>query len=504
MSELVEALERGPHAQTPAIVALRQFVRNGKDFDLQKLLKRADDARRCFPMRAFDALPGTDAYDDEAKRFVRAVVELGMGELLLKRANRRQAESPQVCDDETALLLSAFHDVGGTAVQMAADGMCDDGPPTTHEDGSLTAWSRFLLKLTDGELAAAAERAENSTSALQLFIDHAPERVAQTGSAFLFEERNARKSLSDKNCELLLKFDAKRFEPLVAAAAKREPAAGRRAAVYSLLVELDPEKYEQAAIDTAIEALDPPFGARAGDNERALDWLLSRFDASVAGRLETFFRTPFRGNTSSYLRRAVEKLGPAARPLVAAAVDGRRGHISPELLELLVELDLPEYGDLIRERIREGLKSNDGRQLGFVELAGTWRPAEMASELGNLLEHYSPAIRQSAMRALVKLGDGAVAPAAELIRADTKKARLAAIGLLDRLSTPAAARVLEERIEVEVDDRVREKIAKALEKVRRRGVLRVEDSENESSVVADAVETPADAPVGEMSKENPY
>jgi hypothetical protein len=496
MSELIEALGRGPHAQAPAVIALRQFVKNGKDFDFQKLVKRKDDIVRLFPMHAFESLPPWETFDDEAKRFVRALVSIGMGTEL---ARRMTPGSPD--DDEAAatILLSCYGEDSATRVQVAEEGMSRSSLPTIYSDGRPTPWGRFLLSLSDRQLATAAAQACDPTPALDLLLKHAPERVEALAPSFLYIRDGTEQYLSHRACEALLTFDAQRYEQVVAAAVAREPTLVRRAVASRFLAEHFPERYETSTRELGINALDAPV-RRDFAEFRTLTflWLLNRFDSAIAEKLAAHFRRTTDPEEVALLRIAVKQLGPAAAPLLAAAANGRGNALGADALKLLIDLKLPEYDDSIRTEIQAGL-SRDGELLrDYVMLAGKWRPAEFGSDLFKLLDHYSAPVRELVIKILAKLGDGAVGPAAELIRADAKTARLSAIRLLERLSTPEAARVLEDRVEAEADDKVRAKIIRSLDKVRQREGRSRSEADKESQSEAGAGETSA-----ETSARNP-
>jgi len=464
MSELIEALGRGPHAQAPAVIALRQYVKNGKDFDFQKLVKREGDARRLFPLHAFEALPPWEAFDDEAKRFVRAVVTLGMGTELMRRV---KPSSPEADESATMILLSAYGEDHAARLRVAEEGMIASGPPAVYQDGRLTPWGRFLLSLSDRELTAAAEQARDSTRALELLIDHAPQRVEALAPAFLYFHDGSKRYLSDRNCRLLLKFDAARYERLVAPAVALEPTVGRRFATARHLAEYFPGRYGASTRTLALETLDANrYETYEGDEQQAFTWLLNQSGPDVESALTRFIRRSLTGDAIDYLKLAVNQRGPdGAGPLLVAAAESSQPELAFYALESLVASESVDHDETIRRLFESGLNSeSDYQVVRHVGLAGTWNLAAMAPELWKLLAHRSSWVRATVVEELAKLGDGVVGKAVELVAADTKQARAAAVALLGELDVPAAAEALEARIDAEPDEKIRRRIFSALDK----------------------------------------
>jgi hypothetical protein len=158
---------------------------------------------------------------------------------------------------------------------------------------------------------------------------------------------------------------------------------------------------------------------------------------------------------------AVRVLGKEALPAVLCGL--RDEWVHRQALGHLIDLDDGTHTALIRQGLEWGLTREPTEDLiGYTELAARWRLAEMADHLWPLLAHKSKQVREAAVRVLSRLGEAALPRAAEMLRHRKAEARLAAVGLLTALNTPAALELLRPVADQDSSGPVRDAARKAL------------------------------------------
>jgi hypothetical protein len=405
---------------------------------------------------------------DEEKRAMRVAVELRVTKLLTEWLKPRLEHAPAAENAALAVYREAFGSGNAASVRCAAAiieslGDClEDGYARSNAAG------RFVLSLSDEELAEAGAQAMTVFDALGFLCRHVPQRIKSIAGSFLQEGRDNYRRLSDRVCSLLLAHDASALEQIVAEGVARETAQGSQARVLELLAEHFPGKYLQAAREINLAILSHDWSSIPFDHSvKSFGWLVNRYGAEilpdVAEQLSSYKWTPI---VIHNLGTLADALGPAATPGMIAALKHADIDVRLEALLRLIGWADPKNDPAIQSGLEIGLAEPDVNVvIKCIGLAGRWRPAAMEPVLWKLFEHKSKPVRQAAARALAKTGAGAVARASELLAAKKAAVRSAAVTLLAIAETPAAANALEARVDDETDEEVRDQILLALEQV---------------------------------------
>ena len=467
LKKLAEACKQSyaPNLTTPFL----KYVRTGNAPALTTARKQLGGNRwMLYSLKdVWRFLSEPDQLADEEKRAMRAIVQLGLGELLADWLQPRlRAQGDQ--DAAMAAYSEAFGSGSLARVHCATALIASLGENLEGKDGQPNAAGRFLLSVSDAELAKAGDKAMTVADALGFLCRHAPQRIKSIAPSFLREGSEDYRRLSDGVCDLLLSHDAQGMETIIAAGVEREKAKGSRARVLELLAKHFPNKYETAAREINVAILNHNwFTISHNDSVESFRWLVSQYGAQIlpdaAKQLSSYKSTSI---VIHNLGTLADALGPTATPGMLAALKHPAGEVRLEALSRLVGWADPQQAAVIQASLEAGLAEPDVKHVvKYLVLAGRWQPQTMEPALWKLFEHKSKPVRQAAARALAKSGAGALAKAVDLLAAKKSSVRSAAVTLLAIAETPAAAKALEIRLDDETDEEVRDQILLALERV---------------------------------------
>ena len=471
MSRFLDELAEVCKSSYLAITAMpfRRYVTQADESALQQLKKQAG------------ARPWSDYYwlknlwphlgppaelSQEEKRAMQAAVYLGETGYLTEWLKTQIEKEPAREDAYLAAYLAAFGSGKEARLHAAATIIAEQHGSCWLQcgDGRPNAAGRFLLSLSDGDLAAAGKKARFRSNTLRFLLQHAPGRVPAFADGFLHEFE----MLSEHCCRLLLDHDKERYYPLVKDAVKKEARLDAKAAVLALLADRFPKQHTDEAKHANLNVLstdDHDLGFDA--EEAAFRWLLHRFGASLLPEIENYLSSKLpHHHVPANLTILTEELGPAAAPGLIAATRHPSQDVRLEALSKLIALDNREHDSMICSAITAGLGCDDPKYLlRCIGLAGRWHTELVAEPLWALFEHKSKPIRAAAARVVGSLGDKAVSRASGLLDAKKAAVRAAAVSVLAAAQTPAAAKALEVRLDDESDEEVRDQILLALDKV---------------------------------------
>ena len=405
---------------------------------------------------------------EEEKRAMHAAAELGVGEHLAEWLKPRLEGAPADQDAAIAAYLEAFGSGSAGRVRGASAILTSVGDGLEGKDGQPNGAGRFLLSLSDKDLAAAGEQATTVFDALTFLCRHAAKRIESIAGSFLREGTEDYRRLSDRVCRLLLAHDAKHLERIIADAATRETCAGSQARAMELLAEHFPMKYQNAARAANVAILSHEWSTISfNDSVESFRWLVSKYGVGILPEIEpqlsSYKWTPVVVENVGTLARA---LGAAASPGMIAAMKHPDVEVRLEALSHLIGWADPRNDAAIQAGLEAGLAMADPKfVVKYLALAGRWQPTAIEPALWKLFEHKSKPVRQAAARALAKTGESAVVKASELLSAKKSAVRSAAVTLLAIAESPTAAKALEARVDDETDEEVRDQILLALEQV---------------------------------------
>lgn len=193
-------------------------------------------------------------------------------------------------------------------------------------------------------------------------------------------------------------------------------------------------------------------------------WLVQTFGLEIRPDIIEFmsFRE-WAGLRRGAMQAAVKHWGKEALPVVLAALEQPHDDLRREAMIYLTQLDEGSQGERIAKVLRQGLAEKSERDLKkWVEAARLCDPRPVERELQAILAGKFKSLRRAAAQALAKMGEERV----ESLRADLadKKAdvRSNAVLILEAMANPAALGLLEDRLDKEGNEEVRDQILNVL------------------------------------------
>jgi hypothetical protein len=334
--------------------------------------------------------------------------------------------------------------------------------PTLARSGRPTSAGRFLLALTNDELSQAISATAHHASSLRLLefmLDHAADRVPLFAMHFLKSQEGW---LRPQACAQLLNKGS-RFEDTVQQAFETEPAVHTKFWISTHLFALAPDKYRSQTLQAARASL---AGTSMSNNHHQVGpWLVEHFGREVLDDMVTYLsKGPNEFAKRPILAATVQALGRESLPAVLAALSHGKSETKLAALPYLIALDDGTHRHLIQDEVTAGFTHEEANTIvRYVAVATRWDVAVLADALWPLLDHKSKPVRESAARALGRMGEAVIDRAAELLNARRGQARLAAVTVLATANVPAALARLEARLDTEEDEDVRDAILLALQ-----------------------------------------
>ncbi len=259
---------------------------------------------------------------------MQAAVSLGQTWDLSQWLKSRFEADPTNEDVYLADYLAAFGSGGEARLHAATTIMNTQkfGGWLQRDDGQPNAVGRFLLSLSDAELAAAGKKAEYRFHTLRFLSHHAVGRLASFADVFILETIHEPDMVSADSCRLLLEHDKNQFRALILGAVRQECDDIQKAFVWALLADHFPNEYTDEAKQANL-ALLRSDSIRAGWKVRsdAFRWLLRRFGSSLLPEIEGYLSHRTYPGLRENLIILAEELGEAAAPGLVAAL-GNRDH----------------------------------------------------------------------------------------------------------------------------------------------------------------------------------
>lgn len=195
------------------------------------------------------------------------------------------------------------------------------------------------------------------------------------------------------------------------------------------------------------------------------EWMIDNLGKRAVPHLVEYMsrRTGLEGHAQNWIvLRLVRKLGADGLPILLAGLDAC-GDTPVSALSELISIDDGTYSTAIRARIQTGLTRNDPATIGrYIEFARRQSPEIYLESLWALAEDRSKPTREAAARALGAAGDQAVQRAAVLLESSRALCRLSAATILASVGSARALAVLDQAVDTESDDEVREVMLAAL------------------------------------------
>jgi HEAT repeat protein len=466
MSELQKQCQTTWHAQVAA--PLLQFVTTGDAKPLGALKKAKPDPWTFYWLNdAWAKMSSPSALTEEERRALFAAGMLDLSDDVAMHWLNGYLARPSA---ETEAAVTAFVEgIGGGSqgrVAAAKAIIARLGEWLTSADGKPSPAGRFLLSLSDNELASAGDKAVLVEQGLAFLLRHAPDRVPAVAASFIREGSKDYRNLSSSCCRLLMSSDRERYEPVVAAAVEKEKKLGPQARALDVLAEYFPDKYRDQLREINLKIIGGKlWGMSFYDAEFSAQSLLTTYGIPFLPQMEGFFKKAENGYlVVQVLDWGVGKFGSEMAPAAVLAAEHPLHDTQRAALAHLMSWPQLNNNAVIRKCLVAGLAAKEsGEVVKFIGLVARWKPDEFGEPLWKLFEHKSKPVRSAAARSLAKLGKPAVERAIELLAASKAVARSAAVTLLSASESSAAMKALETRLDDETDEEVRDQMLLALE-----------------------------------------
>lgn len=448
--------------------------------------------------RVMDAIADPCAPTVEERRVLEVFTRLGWHWVVAHWLKRALASKPPV-DEEFHAQWRAMYDPDNLPAEVAKATLDVCGDDLDRE-GRPSSAGRFVLSLSDAEIEKVIGSTLGREALASFLLTYAPDRAFRFFDAFVHHHRDVRNpmyNVDTRICQLLLSRDPQEYEAPVATLFREEPAIETRLRVGALLTGFNREKYGDQTTRVARELLaQKPY-------EHCMEaclWLLGQHGPDAFADVSECLR---RGRGISWnwwagnlFGDAYKVLGCELRPLALlileltgenelalqvpitnvidtvsvtivgdpAITERESNQLRLTILSKLIEWNDPADRALIAQRLQAGFRAGDVDQvIRFIGLATGWELPQFRSDLLSLVDHKSKQVRATAARALGKLGDGFLPKAIELLRAAEAPVRDCAVTILAVMNSDAAAAALEERLDEEPDDDIRDKMLLVLE-----------------------------------------
>lgn len=329
-----------------------------------------------------------------------------------------------------------------------------------------TSAGRYLLSLSDNGLRQLAREAADGWyschAMLEFMLEFAPKRVQLMLGDLLRPKDTMR---LPQTCCILLEKGSGAYDRDVLVAFRQA-----RDTHDKFLAGVELDKHNHSAYGR--EVLQAARASLAGgdSNNRhdvVCEWMVDAYGREVVPEIADYMRRT--SNTTGHAKQfviphCISVLGKEALPIVLAGLESGRTDTAFVALTHLVETGDDSHHTVIRERIEAGMRQQDtGRIIRYIALAGRWSPSAVSETLWALAENDSRPVREAAARALGRMGDDAIGRAAKLLKHRKADIRLVAVTTLAGVNTASALRAMEDRLDVEDNDDVREAILAALQ-----------------------------------------
>jgi hypothetical protein len=474
MSRIYSALQLHSGTRVP-VKAIEQYIRTGNEKVLAQLKPVQQKGWSWEGTVLAGALGKAGDWTDEDRRLVHVLHALGLvdslGEWLNDVLRQEKADA-----DAFAPLRGELEACKATTAEIAA---ALGRVRAFERDGKPTSAGRFVLSLADADLQALVKQTFYDYLNLELvdfLIEFALDRIPQLLPLLLKERGHS--SNASAAASLILQKAGKRFEPEIHAFFLSMKDTWHRFHLGQTLYDYDRAKYGAEALAAARASLAGPSGH---NNHGPIgEWMLEKFGVEVLDDMVEYLDDEKQNLSdhwkSAILRAAVVSLARDALPAVHATLRGAAySDLRLDAINYLISLNDGAQDNLIQAELEGFLKAEPDARPSYrttdsytlavraIGLVGRWEPKRFADHLWGLFTHKSKAVRDAAARVLGLAGDDNVAAAAKLLQDKKAATRLAAVLVLTTANTAAALKALENRLDKEADDTVRDAILLGLE-----------------------------------------
>jgi HEAT repeat protein len=220
------------------------------------------------------------------------------------------------------------------------------------------------------------------------------------------------------------------------------------------------------------EALQAARASLAGSNwsnphTHVCEWMVDKFGVQVIPEISSYIHRS--NNINDYAKQhmisyCASRLGKDALPVVLAGIQSPVVETRFAAVSHLIAMDAVTYAAIIKDEIERGL-SEDATDtvIRHIALAARCNAADVSETLWKLAVGKSKPVRVAAARALSTAGSAVLPHALALLRDRKADSRISAVIVISSIGDPEASKALEEAVESEENDDVREEMLAALQ-----------------------------------------
>lgn len=348
-----------------------------------------------------------------------------------------------------------------------------------NASGNPNSGVRYYLSLTDKELIERIALFVNEDAALKnltsVILEHAPERIDNLLEWLILQMPQR---YSEK-----VKIRAHQFAPLTACTILRKTGDRYLERVFDLWNTI-PALYHKYASglylnETGFDVFLEPLKETA---KIVYETVLRRHEVGISCFLIEHFGHEYVGEIlnrakifqpycenfihKEILETAWKKLGTNSRSIFETAFKYPHADHRMTVMSFLTSLGEPEFEDFIESQFRIELYGEPESSALFLKLLKPWKPERFTDDLWTLLSHKSKRVRDAAAGVVAGMNALDMDRLEKLL--DSKKAdsRDSAVTILGKLGTETTINLLENRLEKESNEDIRDKIFLLLEKSR--------------------------------------
>lgn len=459
------------------------YVVNGEESVLATLPKFESSASLPFRFQTTLGLP--DKLTDEGRRFLKLCQEkehpIALGKWLFFVAENDGLNPPAF-----AAGCEVVKEMGCTGVEFGVQ-LARGFPKLGLADGKCTLGGIAILKMTDRDLGELYRRVSADWEVASRMVELFVERDLPRWKSLLTSWHETAQTFRFPVCtwELPLRRAPKEFLELSKAAVVRFDTADARFRLGSALWDAGAIEEGRRAVERALQIEVDQDAAGVSEvwyaaQQMAL-WLIEKGDEARRAVLCAYLATALPKNEwrskgqSEYKIEVLDALsnalGKGCIPMLDACFQTPQGKVQLRAIQQWMELGETEDRARWIGHLGTLLGDSDNAVVArALRMASEGAVRALESEVWKLLEHKSTPVREAAAAALARLGDARLGKAEGLWGARKVPVRLACVSWLRALGSEGAAAALKRRLDVELDDTVRDAILLALEQMPGGGV----------------------------------
>ena len=327
--------------------------------------------------------------------------------------------------------------------------------------GQPTSFGRYLLALSKKDLTQAIKATtftHTTPDFVAFLLDHDPKRVDAVLPAVLDCSH-----WHGEVFEVLLCKRGDQYEKFVAKQIDQQKDVWGRFRSMTVLHAFAPQRYHAAALAIAREAL--AASTKNVDRERVAEWMAANGGTEVVPDLKACAGKAVRAfDVSGMAQSAVDRLGVAAVPIFEVLLENENAEVRAVGIESLIALQDSKQDAAIEAALREGLCEKIPQDvLRILTLVQKWKPKRVLDALWKTLGYDSRPVRVATARVLASCDDEVVEEATALLTHKRGDIRLAAADILTIVGSDQAFAALEDRLDQEKNEDVRDQMLVGLE-----------------------------------------